>query len=86
MMVGDMNKDVVAAALRLDEAVTLGRIEPFRGTCRHLSCFNRRSGFLEHRTSTELTVELRIVVLVVVDIVVLGVIGSNPPTATREVS
>src|SRR3984957_10269973 len=28
---------VLAAALRLDEAVTLGRIEPFHGTCSHLS-------------------------------------------------
>jgi hypothetical protein len=32
-----MNKDVLAVALRLDEAVTLGRIEPFDGTRRHLS-------------------------------------------------
>src|SRR6516225_296709 len=33
----DMNKDVLAAALGLDEDVTLGRIEPFHGTCRHPS-------------------------------------------------
>jgi len=32
----DMNKDVLAAALRFDEAVPLGRIEPFHRTCRHL--------------------------------------------------
>jgi len=31
----DMNKDVLAAALGLDEPVTLGQIEPFHGTCRH---------------------------------------------------
>jgi hypothetical protein len=28
---GDMNKNILAAALRLDEAVTFGRIEPFHG-------------------------------------------------------
>ena len=33
----DVDKHIFAAALRLDEAVTLGRIEPFNGTCRHLS-------------------------------------------------
>jgi len=33
----DVNEHVLAAALRLDEAVTLGRIEPFHGTCGHLS-------------------------------------------------
>ncbi len=32
-----MNKDVLAAALRLDEAVTLLRIEPFHGTRSRLS-------------------------------------------------
>ena len=37
----DMNKDVLAAALRLDEAVTLLRIEPFHGTCRHLKPLDR---------------------------------------------
>jgi hypothetical protein len=33
---GDMYEDVLAAVLRHDEAITLGRIEPFHGTCRHL--------------------------------------------------
>ena len=32
-----MNEHVLAAALRLDEAVTLLRIEPLHRTCRHLS-------------------------------------------------
>src|SRR5262249_51292038 len=36
-----MNKDILTAALRLDEAITFGRIEPFHGTCRHLSCSDR---------------------------------------------
>jgi hypothetical protein len=35
----DMHKNVLTAALGLDEAVTLGRIEPFHGTC--LSCSGR---------------------------------------------
>jgi hypothetical protein len=33
---GDMNKDVLAATLRLDEAVAFGGVEPSYGTCRHL--------------------------------------------------
>src|SRR6185437_8175477 len=33
----DVDEDVFTAALRLDKAVTLGRIEPFHVTCRHLS-------------------------------------------------
>jgi len=33
----DMNDCVLAAALRLDEAVTHGRIEPFHGACRQAS-------------------------------------------------
>ena len=37
----DMNKDVLAATLRLNKSITLGRIEPFHGTCRHLSCSDR---------------------------------------------
>ena len=39
-----------------------------------LRCASR---IFEHRTLTELTVELRIVVLVVIDAIVLGVIGAN---------
>ena len=31
----DMHKDVLAAILRHDEAVTLGRVEPLDRTCRH---------------------------------------------------
>jgi hypothetical protein len=37
----DVNEDVLATALRLDEAVTLGGVEPFHGTCRHLNCSDR---------------------------------------------
>jgi hypothetical protein len=37
----DMNEDVFAAALRLDESIALRRIEPLYGTCRHLGCSNR---------------------------------------------
>ena len=45
-----------------------------------------RSGFLGHRTLTELTVELRIVVRVVVCIIVLGVIDANLRATHREIS
>jgi hypothetical protein len=31
----DMDEDVLAAAVRLDEAITLGRIEPFHCPARH---------------------------------------------------
>src|SRR5262249_39736886 len=34
----DVNRDILAAALWLDEAVTRGLDKPFHGTCRHLSC------------------------------------------------
>jgi hypothetical protein len=33
---GDMDKHVLAAAVRLDEAITLGRVEPLHSTCRHV--------------------------------------------------
>jgi hypothetical protein len=37
----DVNEDVFAAALRLDETVPFSRIEPLHGTLRHLNCSNR---------------------------------------------
>jgi hypothetical protein len=38
----DVNEHVLAAALRLDEAVTLLRIKPLHGTCRHVSLLPSR--------------------------------------------
>jgi hypothetical protein len=49
----DVNEDILAAVLRHDETVTLGRIEPFHGTCRHLSCSDRlltQWGYTTHGT------------------------------------
>ena len=119
----DVDKHIFAAARRLNEPISLCRIEPLHGAFRHCLlrielaltpiCYHaggraapaliKRSGFLERRRSgrnrdtggrnfdlgstlTELTVELRIVVRIVVDPIVLGVIDANPRATPEQIS
>ena len=39
----DMNKHIFASALRLNETVSFGRVEPLHSTCRHLTLLYKAS-------------------------------------------